>query len=317
MAQASGPPEGATTFSFHDGAIVRRLGYGAMRLTGDGAWGPPLDRAAALAVLRRAVELGVNFIDTADSYGPEVSEELIAEALAPYPDDLMIASKAGFERPGPGEWRTNGRPDHLRAACEGSLRRLRLDRIPLYQLHRIDPEVPVEESIGALTELRDAGKIGRIGLSEVSVEQLRSVQRLTDVASVQNRYGISHPHQWRRVVDVCAQDGIAFIPWYPLGAGDLGSVGAALDRVGRAHGASRYAVALAWLLHRSPNIVVIPGTSSVEHLEENLAAERLLGEISAAEWDELQPSRDPVAEAKQLARRAQAVVSRLRQRLPM
>lgn len=294
------------TFQFRDGAVVRRIGYGAMRLTGDGVWGAPPDPADAKALLRRVVDLGVNFIDTADSYGPDVSEQLIGEALAPYPDDLVIATKVGFERPGPGEWRRNARPEHVRSACEGSLRRLRIDRIPLYQLHRVDPEVPVEESIGAMLQLRQEGKIDRIGLSEVSVDQLRRVQRLCSVDSVQNRFGVSHPHEWARVVDACAADDIAFIPWYPLGAGDLGAVGAALDRVASAHDTTRYAVALSWLLHRSPNIVVIPGTTSIAHLEENVTAERLVNEISDDEWTELEPSRDPVGEAKRLLRRARS-----------
>jgi aryl-alcohol dehydrogenase-like predicted oxidoreductase len=276
---------GTTTFDL-GGATVHRLGFGAMQLTGDGVWGEPDDPGEAKRVLRRAVDLGVDFIDTADSYGPEVSERLIGEALAPYPDGLVVATKAGLERSGPGRWEPNGRPDHLRTACDGSLRRLRLDRIPLYQLHRIDPEVPVEESVGTLVELRDEGKIERIGLSEVGVDELRTVQELCPVTSVQNRFSIND-QQWSDVVDACAADGIGFIPWFPLGSGELGDLAEVLDRTAHAHGSDRYAVALAWLLRRSDNIVAIPGTSSVEHLESNVSAAHLVDEITDAEWSEL------------------------------
>ena len=220
-------------------------------------WGEPTDPDGAKRVLREAVELGVNFFDTADSYGPDVSERLIGEALAPYADDVVIATKAGLVRPGPGDWKPNGSPDHIRQACEGSLRRLQLDRVPLYQLHRIDPEVPVEESIGTMLELRDEGKIDQIGVSEVTVDELRQVRDLCDVASVQNRFNIADQHDWNDVVDACADDGIAFIPWFPLGSGDLGDLGDALDEVATAHDSDRHAVALAWLLHRAPNIVPI------------------------------------------------------------
>ena len=293
-----------TAFRLAGGTTVRRLGYGAMQLTGDGVWGDPADPERARRVLRRAVELGVDFIDTADSYGPEVSERLIGEALAPYPDDVVIATKAGLVRPGPGEWVPDGRPDHIRAACEGSLRRLRLERIPLYQLHRIDPEVPVAESIGAMLELRDEGKIDQIGLSEVSVGELREARRSCDIASVQNRFNIVDQDEWSHVVDACERDGIAFIPWFPLGSGDLGRLGGALDQVAAAHGTTRYAIALAWLLHRSPNIVPIPGTASLEHLAVNVRAAHLVDEIADAEWELLRSSPGLGARARSTASRS-------------
>ena len=301
-----------TTFDLAGGYTIRRLGYGAMRITGDGVWGEPDDIDGAKRVLREAVEMGANFIDTADSYGPEVSERLIGEALAPYADDVVIATKAGLTRSGPGDWRPNGAPAHIRDACEGSLRRLRLERIPLYQLHRIDPDVPVAESIGTMLELREEGKIDQIGVSEVSVDELRQVRRLCPVASVQNRFSVADQHAWSDVVDACAADGVAFIPWFPLGAGDLGSMGDALDRIATAHGTDRYAVALAWLLHRSPNIIPIPGTKSSGHLASNAAAAHLVDEISDAEWQQLRPGRDlatMVGSAKRTARRS---VSRLK-----
>jgi aryl-alcohol dehydrogenase-like predicted oxidoreductase len=266
---------------------VHRLGFGAMRLTGEGVWGEHADPARPGQVLRRAVELGVDFIDTADSYGPEVNERQIGETFGgAYPDGLVIATKAGFDRPGPGEWKVNGRPEHIRAACESSLQRLRLERIPLYQLHRIDPKVPVAASIGAMLDLRREGKIEHIGLSEVSVAQLREVQQMTPVVSVQNRYNVGD-REWDDVVDVCAAEGIAFIPWYPVGAGDLGAVGDMLDEVAGAHGTTRYVVALAWLLHRSPTMAPIPGTSSIAHLEENMSAATLVDRIAGAEWTRL------------------------------
>lgn len=275
-----------TTFELGGTTTIRRLGYGAMQITGDGVWGAPDDRDGAIAVLRAAVEQGVNFIDTADSYGPEVSETLIGEALAPHPSDLVIATKAGLVRPGPGEWKPDGRPEHIRNACEGSLERLQLDRIPLYQLHRIDPEVPVAESIGAMLELRDEGKIDMIGVSEVSVDELAQVRELCDVAAVQNRFNVAD-REWSDVVDTCSADGIAFIPWFPLGSDDLGDAVDALDAVADAHGASRHAVALAWLLHRSPAMVPIPGTKSLEHLEDNNSAAFLVDAISDDEWASL------------------------------
>jgi pyridoxine 4-dehydrogenase len=247
---------------------VSRLGFGAMRITGAGIWGPPPDRDAAKAVLRRAVELGVNFIDTADSYGPHVSEELIAEALHPYPDDLVIATKGGLERPGPGQWRANGRPEHLIRACEGSLRRLRLDQIPLYQLHRPDPKVPLEDSVGALVTLKEQGKIRHIGLSNVGKAHLRRAQRLTPVVSIQNRYNVDDRRS-ESLVDLCEQEQLVFLPWAPIQ--DLDRNGTIQD-IARHHGAAPRQVVLAWLLARSPQILPIPGTGSVGHLEDNAAA---------------------------------------------
>jgi pyridoxine 4-dehydrogenase len=256
---------------------VNRLGFGAMRITGRGIWGEPPDRGAATAVLRRAVELGVNFIDTADSYGPEVSETLIAEALHPYPDDLVVATKGGFERPGPGQWTPNGHPDHLRDACEGSLRRLRLDQIAVYQLHRVDPRVPLEDSIGALVTLKEEGKVRHIGLSNVAERQLRVAQRLTPVVSIQNRYNVADRGS-EALVDLCAREGMAFLPWAPIQ--DFGRH-RALARIAERHGATPTQVVLAWLLARSPAMAPIPGTSSVRHLEENVAAARI--ELTADE----------------------------------
>ncbi len=248
---------------------VHRLGYGAMRLTGPGIWGPPKDRPAALAVLRRAIELGVNFIDTADSYGPEVSEELIAEALSPYPKDLVIATKGGWIRPGPGLWAHDATPDHLRKAVEGSLKRLRLDRIDLYQLHIPDPIVSLEASLGALAELQSEGKVRLIGLSNVTREHVERARRIVPIASVQNRYSFAD-REWDYVVDYCQQNGIVFIPWFPLGAGKVAME--TVQRIADAHGAKPIQAALAWLLQRSPLMLPIPGTSSVEHLEENMLA---------------------------------------------
>ena len=249
---------------------VRRLGFGAMRITGDGIWGPPEDHNAALAVLRRAVDLGVNFIDTADSYGPEVSEELISEALHPYPGGLVIATKGGLTRSGPGSWERDGRPEHLREACEGSLQRLRVERIDLYQLHAVDPEVPLEESVGTLAELRDEGKVGHVGLSNVDTEQLGRAREIVPIVSVQDRYSIGD-RESEPVLDACEHDGIAFIPWFPLAAGGLEAEGT-ISRIAEAHGASPFRIALAWLLARSPVMLPIPGTSKVRHLEENMKA---------------------------------------------
>jgi aryl-alcohol dehydrogenase-like predicted oxidoreductase len=253
---------------------VHRLGYGAMRLTGDGIWGPPPDHDAAIRVLRRVVELGINLIDTADSYGPYVSEQLIAEALYPYPDDLLIATKGGLERTGPNQWARNGRPEHLREACEGSLRRLRLERIDVYQLHAPDPEVPYEESIGALKELRDEGKIRHIGVSNVELEHLEIARSSVEVVSVQNRYSLTDRDS-EDVLGICERDGMPFLPWFPLGAGRLARPGGPLDQIARAHDATPSQVALAWLLRRSPVLTPIPGTRSVEHLEENVRAVRV------------------------------------------
>ena len=250
---------------------VNRLGFGAMRVTGRGIWGNPPDRAAAIALLRRVVERGVNLIDTADSYGPEVSETLIAEALHPYPTGLVIATKGGLIRPGPNRWESDCRPAHLRQACEGSLKRLKLDRIDLYQLHTVDSNVPLEESIGALVDLQKAGKIRHIGVSNVTVRELAQARKLAKIVSVQNRYNLSDQAD-DNVLDVCTRDGLAFLPWYPLGAGALARPRSKLAEIARRHHATPLQVALAWLLHRSPVVVPIPGTSSAEHLEENLAA---------------------------------------------
>ena len=248
---------------------VHRLGFGAMRLTGEGVWGPPKDRKAAFAVLRRAVELGVNFIDTADSYGPFVSEELIAEALFPYPKGLVIATKGGWNRPGPNQWTHDATPAHLREAVEGSLKRLRVDRIDVYQLHVPDPVVPFEASVETLAELRTQGKIRLIGLSNVTREHIERARRIVPIVSIQNRYSFAD-REWDYVVDYCENHGIAFIPWFPLGAGKV--AGEVLNEIAQAHQETPKQVALAWLLRRSPIMLPIPGTSSIEHLEENIAA---------------------------------------------
>src|SRR4029077_16925585 len=257
-------------------------GYGAMRITGPGVWGPPQDRAAALAVLRRAVELGVNFIDTADSYGPEVSEELIAEALSPYPKNLVIATKGGWIRPGPGLWAHDATPDHLRQAVEGSLKRLRRERIDVYQLHIPDPIVPLEASVGTLAELQSVGKIRLIGLSNVTREHIERGRKIVPIVSVQNRYSFAD-REWDYVVDYCEQNGIVFIPWFPLGAGQAAKE--AVKRIADAHVAQPMQVALAWLLQRSPLMLPIPGTSSIAHLEENMLGGSL--RLTEAEFEEL------------------------------
>jgi pyridoxine 4-dehydrogenase len=251
---------------------VRRLGYGAMRITGPGIWGEPEDRDGALAVLRRAVELDVNFIDTADSYGPEVSERLIAEALHPYPPDLVIATKGGLTRPGPGRWEPDARPERLKRCCEESLLRLKLDSIPLYQLHTPDPKVPFEESVGALADLRDEGKVRHVGLSNVGVEHIEQAQKIVPIVSVQNRYSVT-ARDSEDVLKACEEQGLGFIPWFPLDAGNVGED--ALAEVARAHDATPRQVALAWLLQHSDVMLPIPGTSSIEHLEENVAAASL------------------------------------------
>ena len=261
---------------------VNRLGFGAMRLTGDGIWGPPRDRAAAIAVLRRAVELGVNFIDTADSYGPNVSEELIAEALAPYPKDLVIATKGGWNRPGPNLWTHDASPEHLREAVEGSLKRLRLDRIDVYQLHAPDPVVPFDASIETLANMQSEGKIRLVALSNVTVEHIERARKIVPIVSVQNRYSFAD-REWDHVVDYCERNGIAFIPWFPLGAGRV--AGRLLERIANARHVKPIQVALAWLLKRSPVVLPIPGTSSVVHLEENVEAASIL--LSEKESDEL------------------------------
>jgi pyridoxine 4-dehydrogenase len=247
---------------------VNRLGFGAMRITGEGIWGPPANLEEAKAVLRRAVELGVNFIDTADSYGPHISEQLISEALYPYPDDLVIATKGGLERTGPGMWPADGRPEHLIEACEGSLRRLKLEQIPLYQFHRPDPRVPLEDSIGALVSLKDQGKIRHIGLSNVTEDQLRRAQRLTPIVSIQNRYNVDDRRS-ESLIDLCEQTAMAFLPWAPIQ--DLHG-NRAVQELAQRQGASSHQIVLAWLLARSPSILPIPGTGSVSHLEENIAA---------------------------------------------
>lgn len=251
---------------------VNRLGFGAMRLTGDGIWGPPKDRAGAIAVLRRAVELGINFIDTADSYGPNVSEELIAEALAPYPKDLVIATKGGWNRPGPNQWTHDASPVHLRKAVEGSLKRLRLDRIDVYQLHVPDPVVPLDASIETLANLQSEGKIHLVGLSNVTVEHIERAEKIVPIVSVQNRYSFAD-REWDNVVDYCERNGIAFIPWFPLGAGTV--AGRLLERIAKARKVKAIQVALAWLLKRSPVMLPIPGTSSLAHLEQNVQAASL------------------------------------------
>ena len=248
---------------------VHRLGFGAMRLTGEGIWGPPKNRAEAIAVLRRAAEVGVNFIDTADSYGPHLSEEIIAEALFPYPKDLVIATKGGWNRPGPNQWTHDATPAHLRKAVEGSLKRLRLERIDVYQLHIPDPIVPFEDSVGTLAQLKSEGKIRLVALSNVTQEHIERARRIVPIASVQNRYSFAD-REWDYVVDYCERNGIAFIPWFPLGAGRV--AGQLLDQVARAHQATPHQVAIAWLLKRSAIMLPIPGTSSVKHLEENVAA---------------------------------------------
>jgi pyridoxine 4-dehydrogenase len=251
---------------------VQRLGFGAMRLTGEGIWGPPQDRKAALAVLRRAVELGVDFIDTADSYGPYVSEELIAEALFPYPAELVIATKGGWNRPGPSQWTHDATPSHLRDAVEGSLKRLRLQRIDVYQLHIPDPVVSFDDSVGTLAQLKEEGKIRLVALSNVTQEHIERARKIVPIASVQNRYSFAD-REWDFVVSYCERNGIAFIPWFPLGAGRV--AGEVLDRIAQARQATPKQVALAWLLKRSPITLPIPGTSSIEHLEENIAAASL------------------------------------------
>ncbi len=266
------PAAASGTVSLGGELTVHRLGFGAMRITGDGIWGPPKDPAAALAVLRRAVELGVNFIDTADSYGPNVSEELLAKALAPYPKDLVIATKGGWNRPGPNQWTHDASPEHLRKAVEGSLKRLRLDRIDVYQLHAPDPVIPFDVSIETLAELREQGKIRLIGLSNVTREHIERAQKITPIVSVQNRYGFAD-REWDYVVDYCERTGIAFIPWFPLGAGTV--AGKVLERIAKAYNKTPKQVALAWLLKRSPVMLPIPGTSSIEHLEENVEAASL------------------------------------------
>jgi pyridoxine 4-dehydrogenase len=288
MADDTRPAERSGTFTIGGDLPVHRLGFGAMRITGEGIWGPPRDPAEALRVLRRALQLGITFIDTADSYGPEVSERLIAQALHPYPPELVIATKAGFRRPGPGQWREDGRPEYLRERVHGSLERLRLDRIDLLQLHRIDSKVPVADQIGALTRLQEEGKIRHIGLSEVTVDQVREVQTLVQVATVQNLYNLSN-RKSENVLDFCESEGIGFIPWFPLATGSLAAPGGPLATVAERLQATPSQVALAWLLHRSPVMLPIPGTSTVTHLEENTGAALLsLDEVAVRQLDRQQ-----------------------------
>jgi pyridoxine 4-dehydrogenase len=273
---------GSGTISLGGELTVNRLGFGAMRLTGDGIWGAPKDRATAIAVLRRAIELEVNFIDTADSYGPNVSEELIAEALAPYPKDLVIATKGGWNRPGPNQWTHDASPVHLREAVEGSLERLRLDRIDVYQLHVPDPAVPLAASIETLANMQSEGKIRLVALSNVTVEHIERARKIVPIVSVQNRYSFAD-REWDNVVDYCERNRIAFIPWFPLGAGRV--AGKLLERIAKARQVKPIQIALAWLLKRSPVMLPIPGTSSTAHLEENLQAASL--QLSENEYLEL------------------------------
>jgi len=264
----------AGTITLGGDLTVNRLGFGAMRITGQGIWGEPRDRGEAKRVLRRAIDLGVNFIDTADSYGPEVSEQLIAEELHPYPDDLVIATKGGLIRPGPGDWRPDCHPERLKQCCDASLRRLRLDRIDVYQLHTVDPKVPFADSVGALRELKDEGKIRHVGLSNVNADQLAEAREIVEVVSVQNRYSASD-RKSEDVLEACERDGLGFIPWFPLGAGKATEPGGPLDQAAKEKGVTLAQAALGWLLGRSEAMLPIPGTSSVAHLEENVAAAQL------------------------------------------
>jgi len=275
------------TFTLGRDLTIHRMGFGAMRITGNGIWGPPKDQAEAKRVLKRAVELQINFIDTADAYGPEVSEDLIAEALHPYPKGLVIATKGGLTRQGPNQWLPVGRPEYLTQCVELSLRRLRLDCIDLYQLHRIDPKVPVEESLGALRDLQKAGKIRHIGLSEVSVAEIERARKTVSIVSVQNIYNLGN-RQHDDVVTYCEKHQLGFIPWFPMAGGDMLKPGSPLHTSAKRHGASVSQVALAWLLHRSPVMLPIPGTSSVAHLEENTAAASL--QLDSKEWAEIEKS---------------------------
>jgi len=270
------PAEASGTLTIGGDLKVYRLGFGAMRLTGEGIWGPPANKQEAIAVLHRALELGINLIDTADSYGPEVSESLIAEALYPYPKDLVIATKGGLLRPGPGQWLPDGRPEHLREVLEGSLRRLRLERIDIYQFHRPDPRVPFEDSVGEFAKMRADGKIRHVGLSNITIEQLAQAQKIVPIVTVQNHYNLASresermsAQQSEEMIDICERQGIGFIPWNPLAAGELARPGGPLDQIAKRHNAKPSQIALAWLLKRSSTMLPIPGTSSVKHLEEN------------------------------------------------
>lgn len=277
----------AKTFKLGGDLEVNRLGFGAMRITGEGVWGPPKDPENAKAVLRRAVELGVDFIDTADSYGPDVSEQLIGEALSPYKKGVIVATKGGLTRPGPGKWIPVGRAEYLEQEVEMSLRYLRTDRLDLWQLHRIDPKTPVEESLGAVKALQDAGKIRHIGLSEVKVPEIEQARKVCEIVSVQNKYNLGdRAHE--DVLDYCEKEGIAFIPWFPVAGGDLVKPGGKLDAAAKKHGVTVSQLSLAWLLHRSPVMLPIPGTSSIAHLEENVKAADV--ELTDAEWAEIEAS---------------------------
>jgi aryl-alcohol dehydrogenase-like predicted oxidoreductase len=285
MIFAANPPAPAeaginSLFRLGGNLPVNRLGFGAMRITGDGIWGWPPDRDNARNVLRRAVELGIDLIDTADAYGPETSELLIAEALHPYPKDLVIATKGGLTRPGPGQWVPNGRPEYLTRCVENSLKRLQLERIDLYQLHRIDPKVPMEESLGALKKMQEAGKIRHVGLSEVSPEEIDRARKVLPIVSVQNQYNIGN-RKWEKTLTYCEKEGLGFMPWSPIG-GNRGLKDNALEAAARDYHASVVQLALAWLLHRSPTMLPIPGTSSIAHLEENVAAAKL--KLTAEDW---------------------------------
>jgi aryl-alcohol dehydrogenase-like predicted oxidoreductase len=271
-----------STFVIGGDLAVNRLGYGAMQLTGPGVWGGPADRAGAIAVLRRAVELGVTFIDTADSYGPHINEELIHEALYPYPSDLVIGTKGGFTRSGPNRWAAVGRPEYLRQCVEMSLRRLGLERIDLYQLHRIDPAVPLADQIGLLADMQREGKIRHVGLSEVSIDDTEAVRKYVDVVSVQNMYNVANRRS-EPVLEYCEENEIAFIPWFPIATGELAKPGGPLDVAARTHHATPAQLAIAWLLHRSPVMLPIPGTSNVDHLEENLGGGQI--QLSKADVD--------------------------------
>ena len=276
------------TFLLGGDLPVHRLGFGAMRITGAGVWGPPRDRARSLAVLRRAVELGTTLIDTAESYGPHVSEELIAEALHPYPKDVVIATKGGFDRSGPGKWEENARPERLRQGLEGSLKRLRVERIDLWQLHRIDATVAEEDQFAAVANFQKEGKVRHIGLSEVTVEQIDRARKFFPVASVQNRYNLAD-REWERVVDYCERESIGFIPWYPLQTGKLATPRSPLSDAATRHQATPSQIALAWLLWRSPVMLPIPGTSKVDHLEENIAGASL--RLSDDELEKIAPKK--------------------------
>ena len=284
MVQQTHPVASSGMLTLGGDLNIYRLGFGTMRLTGRGVWGPPENKQEALAVLRRAVELGINFIDTADSYGPQVSEQLIAEALYPYPKGLVLATKGGFQRPGPDQWVPDGRPEHLREALEGSLKRLRLDRIDLYQFHTPDPKVPFERSVETLAQLRQAGKIRHIGLSNVDADQLARAQQIVPIVSVQNRYNLVDRSS-EDLVDICEQQNLAFIPWFPLASGALAQPGGMLDKIAKAHKATTVQIALAWLLQRSRTMLPIPGTSRVNHLEEIVAAAEL--HLSEQEFQDL------------------------------